>query len=148
MLTPSKKLYYAVEAVLYIAYNANHHPISSREIARQQGLPPRYLEQIMQRLVHGHILRGTRGPRGGYMLAKDKKHIHLHDICELVNEDDIVSELPPTTELGNHVVRPLWEEMLNDAQAKLANVTIADLCHIATEKSIGRYASQKVDSTE
>ena len=83
-----KKLYYAVEAVLYIAYNAGNGPISSRDIAEKQGLPPRYLEQLMQRLVHGGVLRGVRGPHGGYMLARERRRITVGDICAVLKEED------------------------------------------------------------
>ena len=58
MLTPSKKIYYAIEAVLFIAYNAKATPISGTQVAEAQGLPTRYLEPIMQRLVRAGILVG------------------------------------------------------------------------------------------
>jgi Rrf2 family iron-sulfur cluster assembly transcriptional regulator len=83
----SKKLFYAVEAVLYIAYNGGKGPISSRDIAARQGLPPRYLEQLMQRLVRGGILRGVRGPHGGYLLARERRRISVGDICEVLSDD-------------------------------------------------------------
>lgn len=146
MLTPCKKLYYAVEAVLYIAYYSNETPISSRDIARQQGLPARHLEQIMQKLVHGKILRGLRGPKGGYQLAKPANRITLGDICAKINEDDAISDLPPTTLLGEEIVRPFWDVLSNGVNDRLRVITIADLCEQANKKNIREKAPLKVDS--
>lgn len=146
MLTPCKKLYYAVEAVLYIAYYSDETPISSRDIARQQGLPARHLEQIMQKLVHGRILRGLRGPKGGYQLARPASKITLGEICAKINEDDTISHLPPTTLLGEEVIRPFWEVLACGVHDKLHVVTIADLCEQANQKNIREKAPLKVDS--
>ena len=66
MFRLSKKLLFAIEAVVDIAYNAGGTPVQSSEITRRQGIPRRYLEQVLQHLVRAGILSGVRGPRGGY----------------------------------------------------------------------------------
>lgn len=146
MMTPCKKLYYAVEAVLYIAYHSNDTPVSSRDIAAEQGLPPRHLEQIMQKLVHGHILRGMRGPKGGYQLARPAEQISLGEICNILNEDDMISDMPPTTSLGETVIRPFWEVLCGGVKDRLTVITIADLCAQAEQKNIKRNLPTKLDS--
>ena len=73
----NKKFLYALEAVLDIALNSREAPIQSHEITKRQGIPKRYLENILQVLVHENILKGTRGPKGGYSLAKEKRNILL-----------------------------------------------------------------------
>ena len=55
MLRLSKKMLFALEAVVDIAYNAGTDPVQSKEITRRQGIPQRYLEQVMQRLVRAGI---------------------------------------------------------------------------------------------
>ncbi len=77
MLVPSKKLFYAVEAVLFIAYNGKTGPIAGSEVAAQQGLPARYLEPLMQKLVKAGILKGVRGPQGGYILGRERRRISV-----------------------------------------------------------------------
>jgi Rrf2 family protein len=146
MMTPCKKLYYAVEAVLYIAYYSDNQPISSRDIACQQKLPPRHLEQIMQKLVHGKILRGMRGPRGGYQMARPPSKVTIGEICEVINEDDLISDLPPTTEIGESVIRPFWETLYNDVKERLYVISIADLCDQAEKKNISHISPLKLDS--
>src|ERR1700727_1850634 len=108
MIALPKKLYYAVEAVLYIAYNAGHGPISSRDIAEKQKLPSRYLEQLMQKLVRGGILRGVRGPRGGYVLARERRRITVGDICAVLNEEELNEQDGyGGTPLGDKIVLPV-----------------------------------------
>ncbi len=72
MLKFSKKLLYAIEAVVDIAYNSGGEPVQIREVTSRQGVPQRYLEQVMQRLVKSGILKGIRGPRGGYLLGRER----------------------------------------------------------------------------
>lgn len=148
MLKLSKKRYYAVEAVLYIAYNTKTVPIASRDIADRQGLPPRYLEQIMQKLVRAGILRGVRGPRGGYVLAKERRRISVAEICDVIRDDD---ELPleelQKTLLGNGVLLPICNELSDRLREELAQIDVAALCHKATAKHIKREHDTPMDFT-
>ena len=85
MLKSSRKLLFAIEAVLDIAYNAADTPVQSREITERQGIPRRYLEPVLQQLVRADILIGVRGPRGGYRLGRERRRITLGDICRTVD---------------------------------------------------------------
>ncbi|NBX04397.1 MAG: Rrf2 family transcriptional regulator [Alphaproteobacteria bacterium] len=146
MITLSKKIFYAVEAVLYIAYNAAGGAISSRDIAERQGLPPRYLEQLMQRLVRGGILRGMRGPRGGYVLARERRRITIGDICQVLqDEKDDDAGGYAGTPLGNKVVLPVWESAYKQMLEHLKQVSLAELCEHATEKNIRKVAEERLD---
>ena len=53
----TRKLMHAVEAVLDIAYNASDTPVQSKDIAERQGVPRRYLEQVLQQLVRANTER-------------------------------------------------------------------------------------------
>lgn len=144
MMMPCRKLYYAVEAVVYIAYHSDKTPISSRDIARMQGLPARHLEQIMQKLVHGKVLRGMRGPKGGYVLAKSAKSITLAEICYLVSDEDIIHATPQTTEIGNHIVRPFWTALHSEFISKMDGIDIASLCAEAMERNLPKVLPLKL----
>lgn len=147
MLLPSKKLFYAVEAVLYIAYNGGQGPISGRDIAKRQGLPPRYLEQLMQRLVRGGILRGVRGPHGGYLLARERRRITVGDICEVLNEEKDDQELAgySGTALGETIVMPVWENAYGLMMEHLKRVNLAELCEHALAQNIRKDSEEKMD---
>ena len=80
MLHLSRKVLFAIEAVLDIAYHTSSEPVQSKEITRRQGIPRRYLEQALQHLVRDGILLGVRGPKGGYRLARPATDINVRDI--------------------------------------------------------------------
>jgi len=146
MLRLSKKLLFAIEAVLDIAYNAGNLPVQSGEITRRQGIPRRYLEQVLQQLVRAGVLAGVRGPRGGYRLARERRRITLGEIVRVVrsldgSEDPLESE--GGAELGRQVVRPLWLELQDEVMGRLDAITVEDLCLRAHKSGVhGEYGAR------
>ncbi|HZS84863.1 MAG TPA: Rrf2 family transcriptional regulator [Stellaceae bacterium] len=150
MIRLSKKMLFAIEAVLDIAYNATTVPVQSSEITRRQGIPRRYLEQVLQQLVRNGILAGTRGPRGGYRLARERRRISLGEIVRTIRqletaEDPI--EDPAGAELGHKVVRPLWIELQENLMQQLDSITIEDLCLRAYRAGIAGEFGARMDFT-
>lgn len=147
MTTLSKKLFYAIEAVLYIAYNTGATPISSKEVAEKQGLSPRYLEQLMQKLVRGGVLRGVRGPHGGYVLARERRRISVGDICDVLADDAEDTPEASGTPLGHQVVLPMWAVAHRQLMVHLQQVSLAELCEQAHAKHIKKSREDKMDFT-
>ncbi len=150
MIRLSKKMLFAIEAVLDIAYNATAVPVQSSEITRRQGIPRRYLEQVLQQLVRAGILSGTRGPRGGYRLARERRRITIGEIVRIIRqletaEDPI--EDPAGAELGHKVVRPLWLELQDTVMKQLDGITIEDLCMRAYRAGIAGEFGARMDFT-
>jgi Rrf2 family protein len=146
MLRLSKKLHFAIEAVLDIAYNAGALPVQSSEITKRQGIPRRYLEPVLQQLVRAGVLSGVRGPRGGYRLARERRRITVGEIVRVVRsletgEDAIEGD--GGAELGRKVVRPLWLELQEDVMRRLDDTTIEELCLRAHKAGVaGEYAAR------
>jgi Rrf2 family transcriptional regulator, iron-sulfur cluster assembly transcription factor len=146
MLRLSKKMIFALEAVVDIAYHGGAEPVQSRDISRRQEIPQRYLEQVMQRLVRAGILKGVRGPKGGYRLARERRRILVSDVAKVVFELEAGAdavEKGTTSELAEKVVRPLWRELRESLMVELAGVTIEELCTRAKKEGI-RNESQEV----
>lgn len=147
----SRKLIHAVEAVLDIAYNAASQPVQSKEITARQGIPRRYLEQVLQQLVREGILTGVRGPKGGYLLARERRRISIGDIARVVaagngaGEDGGNGDRAPESVLGGKVVWPFWQEVHEGVMKKLDSVTIDDLCLAANKLGIESEAAQRLD---
>ena len=91
MLHPSKRLLFAIESVLDIAYYGGSQPVQSGDISGRQGIPRRYLEQVLQHLVRSGILAGHRGPKGGYQLARERRRITVGEIVRAVRSQYLVS---------------------------------------------------------
>src|SRR5215471_16320921 len=62
----------AVAAVTDVALNARNGPVSGKALTKHHHLPSRHLEPELQALVREGILKGVRGPHGGYMLAREQ----------------------------------------------------------------------------
>lgn len=144
----SRKLTHAVEAVLDIAYNASNTPVQSKDIAERQGVPRRYLEQVLQQLVRADILRGVRGPRGGYRLARERRRIALGEVVKVVAEmERAEAEAEPEcgSELGKRVLTPIWQDLENEAVQRLDGITIEDLCRKARDAGIEGNGPKRAD---
>jgi Rrf2 family protein len=148
MLRLSKKLLFAIEAVVDIAYHAGPGPVRSTDISRRQGIPRRYLEQVLQELVRKGILSGQRGPRGGYRLARERRRISVGEIVRVVRvlegANDPANE-PNGSEIGVKVVRPIWTELQDELMERFDALTIEELCNRARTERIASEAAQVPD---
>jgi Rrf2 family iron-sulfur cluster assembly transcriptional regulator len=139
MLKTPRKLLCAYEAVVDIAMRAGSTPVQSADLTERQGVPRRYLEQVLQRLVRAKILVGVRGPRGGYRLARERRRITLGEITRVLadmddGEPSVDFHLNST--MAQHIIVPLWERMHETILSELDEVTIEDLCEQARKSGI------------
>ncbi len=131
MFRPSRKVLFAIDAVLDIALNGGARPVRSQDITRRQGIPRRYLEQALQQLVRDGILSGVRGPQGGYVLSRDRRDITIGDIVRVIrslesSDDPLVEETG--SPLGQAVVHPVWTELREVFMQRLDAISVDDLC--------------------
>jgi len=140
MLKLSRKTLLALEAVIDIAFMPRAEPVQAKEITARQGVPQRYLEQVMQQLVRAGILKGVRGPRGGYRLARERRRISVGDIVRVAEsvEDETNEDTPPQSDIGLRVVAPFVQTLQDEVMAKLDAVTIETFCQKARAAGIGR----------
>jgi Rrf2 family iron-sulfur cluster assembly transcriptional regulator len=117
----------AIAAVVDIALHAVDGPVAAKALAARQNLPPRHLEPLLQALVRSSILKGLRGPRGGYDLARERKAITCAQIVRAAVEpsDDDIDGISP---LVAAVVVPAVASAERSYFSQLDRVTIADLC--------------------
>jgi Rrf2 family protein len=124
----SRKGILAIAAVVDVAINADGRPVSAKALASRHKLPPRHLEPVLQALVRDGILRGIRGPRGGYELAREHRQITAADILRAATSAEEAGEppLPPST-LVNDVVRPALVEAEDTFAAALGRINVEDM---------------------
>ena len=138
------KFLYALEAVLDIAINFKGKPIQGYEITKRQGIPARYLENILQGLVHKNILKGTRGPKGGYSLAKEKRNVSLIDIYNVILSMERKEKYFNTqTEVGSKIIMPFVSDISNKIIICLQSKTLEDL--YLKVKHININKNKKID---
>jgi Rrf2 family iron-sulfur cluster assembly transcriptional regulator len=148
MLKLPKKVLFAIEAVVDIAYHAGSRPVQSQDITRRQGIPRRYLEQALQQLVRAELLTGVRGPRGGYNLARERRRISIGDIVQVMLNTG-QADVPPEDNMGSEltltVIRPLWRSVETEMMTKLNEVSIDSLCQQAQKSGVASEGRQSLD---
>jgi len=81
----SAKADYAVRASAELASSATTRPLKAERIADAQGIPIKFLEAILLELKHAGIAKSTRGPDGGYGLARPASEISIADVIRAVD---------------------------------------------------------------
>ncbi len=77
---------YAVTAMLDLAINHGSETVTLRNIAEKQKISLSYLEQLFAKLRKHDLVKGMRGPGGGYRLARSADDISIADIIVAVDE--------------------------------------------------------------
>jgi Rrf2 family transcriptional regulator, iron-sulfur cluster assembly transcription factor len=122
----------AVAAVIDIALNARGRPVAAKALATRHRLPPRHLEPVLQALVRYGILKGIRGPRGGYELARDQRSITAEEILRAAGAaDDLEAVAEAESSLLRKVVMPALGRAEHAFSTALARISVEDLTHSA-----------------
>jgi Rrf2 family protein len=135
MILLSRRSLLAIAAVVDIALHARPTPVAAKALAARHNLPPRHLETVLQALVRCGILKGVRGPRGGYELARERRRITAGDIIRAAITATREDALPPIPEskLVDEVVGPLVKQAGDALLSVLDAVTVEELCRKADD---------------
>jgi len=143
---------YAVTAVLDLAFHQQGGPVSLADISKRQGISLSYLEQLFSRLRRNDVVSSTRGPGGGYSLARAEEDISMAQIINAVDESyDATSCGGEGTCSGDNfqcLTHDLWQELSQEIHGFLNGITLAemksreDVLDVAKRQE-GRAASTK-----
>lgn len=145
----SRRSLLAIAAVVDIALHARPTPVSAKSLAARHNLPPRHLETVLQALVRLGILKGVRGPRGGYELARERRRITAGDIVRAamsVTGEEGLTPLPKSR-LVDQVVAPLVAGATDAFLAALDRISLEELCRQADERRAFGGVSADADFT-
>ena len=128
----TSKSEYALLALIYLARSGDSY-VPVQLIASAQGIPPKFLEQILLILKRAKYLRSHRGQAGGYTLAKPAELIHLAEIIRLFD-----GALAPTESVSSYFYEStpiekeqnllaVFRDIRNFVSDKLENTTLADV---------------------
>jgi Rrf2 family iron-sulfur cluster assembly transcriptional regulator len=127
----STKSRYAITAMLDLALNGTQGPVTLSDISENQSISLSYLEQLFASLRAKGLVRGVRGPGGGYFLARDAGEISVADIVCAVDEWVEYTRSPAylskNSEASLSSTRGLWEDLSEQLFGFLADVTLAEL---------------------
>ena len=139
----SRKVDYALRAMIYLSTKDPEKSCSSAEIAEQQGVPPKFIAKIIQHLIHNRLVRSKRGWDGGYSLARPPHEISFRDVIEAVEGPIAVNVCMEGHSCCGHFPRCTMFGVWNEVQRKVVDVftrtTLADLrlapCQLSSNAS-------------
>jgi Rrf2 family protein len=131
---------YGLICSLHLARRSSEGPVSGRDIAQRESLPPDYVEQILLRLRRAGIVKSTRGARGGYALARPAEEVSVRAV--IAASEHATFELHcvshPVAEercAASHdcSIRPVWMLLQQKIDSVLEGVRLSDLLHGESE---------------
>lgn len=135
----STKARYAVMAMIELAMNENSSPINLTDISRSQGISLSYLEQLFANLRKNGLVKGRRGPGGGYKLAASPAEISIARIVNAVNDN--TNAMHRRQSNGDpYVPADVWDKLSDRIAGYLEDISLAE-CMQASAGSV--MAGQK-----
>ena len=145
----SRKIDYALRAVIYLTMRSDRRPCSVAEIAAREGVPKKFLEKIIQDLIHKGLVRSTRGAQGGYTLAREPETVTFKDVIEAIEGPVSVNVCVGAGGDGHEcTLFPhcgmlwVWQEAQKRVMDLFANTTLADVRarHVELPGGLGAIA--------
>jgi Rrf2 family protein len=127
----SAKTDYALRAVVEIAAASDDAPVKGERIAAAQGIPLRFLENILSELRNARIVESRRGAEGGYLLARPPREIALADVIRAVDGPlaNVGGRRPEQLEYGGSAesFQEVWVAVRAGLRTVLESITLADV---------------------
>ena len=129
----STRIRYGLRAVINIAEgNLNENRlVRIKEISLDQNISVQYLEQILFKLKKRDIIKGKRGPNGGYKITKAPEDITVLELYEILDEE--VKVVDCNEGKNKRCIKDdcrttcLWSQLDNALKEILGKTTLADL---------------------
>jgi Rrf2 family transcriptional regulator, cysteine metabolism repressor len=130
----SVKSDYAARAVLGLArHYPEHAALRMEDVAERQGVPPKYLPQILLELKARGIVRSVRGKEGGYLLARPPAEITLGDVLRAVDGPMLDASALSRSD-GVPELRRAWQKLQQALEAAAEAITFQQLLEENAEK--------------
>ena len=134
----------AIAVVLDVALHAGRGTVSAADIAERLGLARRGLEPILQPLSRAGVLASTRGPSGGYKLARPRRGITLGEVVRSVTGEASPPAEGENSPLFTLVVQPFWAEIDGETLARLDAVSLDVLARRAAGAGLATAPSDVI----
>lgn len=122
----SSRSQYAITAMLELALHEKTRPVTLFDISQKQKISLSYLEQLFANLRRHELVRGRRGPGGGYVLARDVKDISIANIVAAVDDIKEISSSEPALSSDGVSSDALWNNISHQIYDYLRGITLSD----------------------
>jgi Rrf2 family protein len=141
----SAKVDYAIRAVVELAA-AGEGPVKGERISQAQGIPLKFLENILLELRHHGLVQSMRGAEGGYWLARPPADITLAEVIRAVEGPlaNVRGVRPESLDYNGSAasLRDLWVAVRASLRSVLESVTVADVAAGKLPESVARITRE------
>lgn len=120
-------------AAVDLAMQSGSAPVQAKSIARRQGIPARFLEQVLHAMKKAGLVSSLRGAQGGYALTRKPSDLSVADVLEALE-----GSFPPRIGLNGHapigrrskselLLEKVWERVLEAERRVLEEISIEEL---------------------
>lgn len=141
---------YAVTAMLDLAFHSQMKPVTLTEIAARQTISLSYLEQLFARLRRAGMVKGVRGPGGGYKLCRKTSDINVAEIIIAVDESLDSSKCGGEANCQKDqacLTHDLWMGLSEQIRGYLEDISLADLLEKNRVQEVAKRQNQDVQRT-
>ena len=128
----STRSVYGMRALVELGLAGGRGPLSASQIAKQQNLSVAYLEQLLHRLKVKRLVTSIRGPKGGYLLAREPERITVAEIVSILEGEGPAAILNGAGKDGQRHAQRIAHAVFRCVHERLARsldeVTLQDLC--------------------
>ncbi len=145
----STKARYAITAMMDLALHENVRPVTLADISACQGISLSYLEQLFARLRKHGLVRGVRGPGGGYRLARPAAEISIAEIVAAINGPEEIApredqaSLAPEARQERERLQGMWDSLSGRILDFLAHLSLAEFAQVQAEAAGDEGAEQR-----
>lgn len=139
---------YAVTAMLDLAYHSQIHPVTLTDIATRQTISLSYLEQLFARLRKAGMVKGVRGPGGGYTLSRGARDINIADIIAAVDEPVDSTKCGGKGNCHNEqpcITHDLWMGLSEQIRAYLQEISLGQLLERDTVSEVAKRQAGQIE---
>jgi Rrf2 family iron-sulfur cluster assembly transcriptional regulator len=122
----STKSRFAVTAMIDVALREDRGPVSLSAISERHQISLSYLEQLFSKLRQHQLVESTRGPGGGYSLARNAEKITMADIVSAV-DNSADSEGANNSDASAWMSSDLWASLNEKMLAHLQSISLRQL---------------------
>jgi Rrf2 family protein len=127
----SRKVDYALRAIIYLSLQKDGRPVPVSEIASHRRIPQKFLEKIIKTLIRNGLVHSHRGAHGGYTLARSPDQVSFRDVIEAVEGpisiNVCVTERRDCSVLSSCNMQRVWQEGQRRMLEYFSDTTLADL---------------------
>jgi Rrf2 family protein len=129
----SQRVTYGIMAAVDLAMNGKESPVQARTIARRQGIPVRFLEQVLHAMKKAGLVESQRGAQGGYLLTHEPADLSVAEILEALEGPVFHQSFVTHAAIDRRASKPelllgdVWERVQQAERKVLEGVTVEQL---------------------